>query len=381
MIWKTAHSSKRSVLFSDGQAANRLNMMDQGSQALLSGGRRRLVSPGRLLWLVLFLITLLVVVTNLHEVKQIMSELRHAQSSFVALALAAEVLFVLNLTLFYATSFWMTGLRASVWRFVFISQAAYFVNLVSKTGGIGGIAFFLQEARRTGQPAARVGAAYMVAYVLTYAAFILTLIVALVLLYVEGSLQRQELIASGVMAFIMIAVGAVPIVALRSKQSLERTYLLVSRVLNRLARLLRRKPFVQMDSSRAAAGELYDAVDYVKRRPFGYLLPFLHAMGIEAFAAAMLYFMAHAVHADITVTQAISAYAVSLLFSLIAITPSGIGFVEVSLSVLLISFGVSRDSAIAAAIGYRAFEFWLPVLLGAASLPVLQYIQRTSEQR
>jgi uncharacterized membrane protein YbhN (UPF0104 family) len=45
-------------------------------------------------------------------------------------------------------------------------------------------------------------------------------------------------------------------------------------------------------------------------------------------------------------------------------------------SLLLVSFGIERDTAIAAALGYRVFQFWLPVALGAASLPVLRRIQR-----
>ncbi|MBI5284553.1 MAG: hypothetical protein HY874_05610, partial [Chloroflexi bacterium] len=42
------------------------------------------------------------------------------------------------------------------------------------------------------------------------------------------------------------------------------------------------------------------------------------------------------------------------------------------LSVLLVSFGVPRHHAIAAALGYRFFEFWLPLLLGAMSLHLLR---------
>ena len=129
------------------------------------------------------------------------------------------MLFVLNLTFFYVTTFWATGLRASVWRFVFITQASYFVNLVSKTGGIGGIAFYLQEAHRTGQPVARVSAAYMAAYVLGYAAFLVVLVAALILLYLQGSLTQAEVVAS-----LIIAVdhrsspGAVPVAAISSRR-------------------------------------------------------------------------------------------------------------------------------------------------------------------
>jgi hypothetical protein len=356
-------------------------MMRPENREASSRRRRPRISLVRLLWLALLVAVAAVIATNFHEVKQIVDELRTARPPFVAATVVVEVLFVLNLTFFYVTTFWATDLRASPWRFVFITQASYFVNLVSKTAGIGGIAFYLQEARRTGQPVARVSAAYMAAYVLGYAAFLVVLVAALVLLYVQGSLTRAELVASGVIAAIIIAAGAVPVAAVSSRQALERVYLLALRPVNAVARLLRRPPLVDIESARASANELYDAITFVRRRPTRYVIPFLHALGVELLAAALLYLMAHAVHANISVQQALSAYAISLLFSLVAITPSGIGFVEVSLSVLLVSFGVGRNTAIAAAIGYRAFEFWLPVALGAASLPVLHRIQRVPEEK
>jgi uncharacterized protein (TIRG00374 family) len=356
-------------------------MIEHEGHGAPSQRRRQRLTLVRLVWLVFFLLVVVVVVTNLNEAKEIASELRAARPPFLAAAAAVEIFFVLNLTFFYATTFWATGLRVSVWRFVFITQASYFVNLVSKTGGIGGIAFYLQEARWSGQPAARVGAAYMAAYVLGYAGFIVVLVFALALLYLQGSLTQAEVIASGIIAVIIIAVGAVPVIAISSRKALEWMYVFAATWLNRLARLLGREEVVDLDSSRASAGELHEAITFVRKRPAKYLVPFLHALGIQVLAAALLYLMAHAVHADINVQQALSAYAVSLLFSLVAITPSGLGFVEVSLSVLLVSFGVSRNTAIAAALGYRFFGFWLPVALGAASLLVLRRIQRLPGKR
>jgi len=356
-------------------------MMGQDSHVALPRRRRPQVSLVRLLWPALLVVVVVAVVTNLHEAKQIISEFRTARPPFIAATAVVEVLFVLNLTFFYVTTFWATGLRASVWRFVFITQASYFVNLVSKTGGIGGIAFYIQEARRTDQPVARVSAAYMAAYVLGYAAFIVVLVAALILLYLQGSLTKAEIIASLIITAIILVAGAVPVAAISSRRALERVYLLAVRPMNWFARLLRRPPLVDVESARASAGELYDAITFVRRRPAKYVLPLVHALGVEVLAAALLYLMAHAVHANISVQQALSAYAISLLFSLVAITPSGLGFVEVSLSVLLVSFGVDKSTAIAAAIGYRAFEFWLPVALGAGSLPVLHRIQRISQER
>ncbi len=279
--------------------------------SLRQGGA--LISFTRLLWLALLVLVVAAIATNLHEVKQIVDELRTARPPFVAATAVVEVLFVLNLTFFYVTTFWATDLRASPWRFVFITQASYFVNLVSKTAGIGGIAFYLQEARRTGQPVARVSAAYMAAYVLGYAAFLVVLVAALILLYLQGSLTRAEVIASLIIAAIIVAVGAVPVAAISSRRVLQRVYLLTVRPLNDGGRFLRRPPLVDVESARASADELYDAITFVRRRPARYVIPFLHALGIEVLAAALLYLMAHAVHANISVQQALSAYAISLL--------------------------------------------------------------------
>ena len=45
---------------------------------------------------------------------------------------------------------------------------------------------------------------------------------------------------------------------------------------------------------------------------------------------------------------------------------------EMKGSVLLVSFGIPKTSAIAIALTFRFFDFWLPVLLGAASLLILR---------
>jgi len=60
------------------------------------------------------------------------------------------------------------------------------------------------------------------------------------------------------------------------------------------------------------------------------------------------------------------AYSVSGLFGIVGFVPGGIGFVEVSLSAVLIGFGTSGATAAAIVVLYRLFEWWLPVALGGA---------------
>jgi uncharacterized protein (TIRG00374 family) len=337
------------------------------------GGKR--LSTGKLLWIALAIAAVAAIATSVHELRAIVDTIVSARWGFVAAGAGVEVLFVVNLALFYTATFRATGVRAEPRRFLLLTSASHFVNLASKTGGLGGIALYLQESRRTGDSPVRASAAYMIAYALGYAAFFVVLILALVLLYARGSLKPIEVGASAVILCIIAAVGTAMASGLRSQESLERLYLLATRPLNFVARLLRRQPFVDSEAAHKTTTEIYEAVTYVRQHPRRYVLPAFHALAVELLSAAILYLMALSQRANIGIEAALAAYAISLLFSMIAITPSGLGFVEASLSVLLVSFGMSTQPAIAAALEYRLFEFWLPVLLGALSVLALRHVR------
>ncbi len=326
----------------------------------------------KLLWLGLGIAAAAAVITQVHELSRIAGAIASARWEFIALAATVEAAFVLNLALFYASSFRANRVRAATGRFLLLTSASHFVNLVSKTGGIGGIALYLREGRRTGESAARITAGYFTAYVLGYLAYFTVLIAALVLLYVRGSLSTAEAVAAGAIFAIVMALGGAAALGMRSEASLERMYGLATRPLNLAARMLRRPQVVDRAAAREHAAELYDAIAHMKQHPRSYVVPAAHALGVELLGVAVLYLVALALHADISFELALAAYAISLLFSMIAIKPAGLGFVEASLSVLLVSFGVGQTEAIAVALGFRLFDFWLPVALGALSLRLLR---------
>jgi len=64
------------------------------------------------------------------------------------------------------------------------------------------------------------------------------------------------------------------------------------------------------------------------------------------------------------VLVAMIAYCVSVMFGMIGFLPAGLGFVEISLAATLVSFGSTVASATAAAVVFRVFELWIPLLAG-----------------
>ncbi|HUY23166.1 MAG TPA: YbhN family protein [Acidimicrobiales bacterium] len=61
------------------------------------------------------------------------------------------------------------------------------------------------------------------------------------------------------------------------------------------------------------------------------------------------------------------AYGLANVLAVIPITPSGLGVIEGVLIPTLAGFGVPRDKAILAVLGYRLVNFWLPIPIGGGA--------------
>ncbi len=343
------------------------SQLEASYESRSQGQRHRFLSlsPAHFLWLALLVLLIAGTATHLGELRAILSQLGQARPEYVVAALLVQGLFVLNLARFFVTSFHATGLKARTPRFVLLTSASYLINLVSKTSGLGGLAIYIREAERNRDPVGRVSAAYLVTYIFGYAVFYLVLLLAMVAIALRGSLTAAEATAAGITLSVGLVLGVFLMAALRSADAFEGFLLFLTRTVNRVAKLLLRRPELVSEATiRREAGEVYEAVRAMKKRPLSFLPPFLHAVGVELLSAVLLFLVAQALHAHINLEVALIGYVLSLLFSMIAFTPAGIGLVEASLSVLLISFGVPKANAIAVAVTFRLFDFWLPVLLG-----------------
>lgn len=62
-----------------------------------------------------------------------------------------------------------------------------------------------------------------------------------------------------------------------------------------------------------------------------------------------------------------AAYGIANVLGAIPITPGGLGVIEASAATLLVSFGLTRNVATLAVLGWRLVNFWLPIPLGAGA--------------
>ena len=86
----------------------------------------------------------------------------------------------------------------------------------------------------------------------------------------------------------------------------------------------------------------------------------LDAASLWAFVAAFGHF--------VDPIELFAAYGIANVLGAIPITPGGLGVIEASAGTLLVSFGVTKNVATLAVLGWRLVNFWLPIPVGGVRL-------------
>jgi uncharacterized protein (TIRG00374 family) len=106
-------------------------------------------------------------------------------------------------------------------------------------------------------------------------------------------------------------------------------------------------------------------------RPFEVVWWCCLAFSYWAFDAACLVLMFHALGVQAGTTELLVAYGIATAAGALPLTPGGIGVFEAAMLATLAVFGVGAGAAVPI-LGYRLFNFWLPVPLYAVFYPGLR---------
>jgi uncharacterized protein (TIRG00374 family) len=100
-------------------------------------------------------------------------------------------------------------------------------------------------------------------------------------------------------------------------------------------------------------------------------VPWLHVMLFDGLQIGVLYAMLRAFPGDeaaISPETLVVVFTLGVLFSVVAITPQGLGVVEVTLLGAFAMVGVPMARAGVVILAYRGFSFWTPLLVGLGAL-------------
>jgi hypothetical protein len=80
--------------------------------------------------------------------------------------------------------------------------------------------------------------------------------------------------------------------------------------------------------------------------------------------AASLWVFLQAFGGDIAFDGLIVAFGIANVFSVVPITPGGLGIVESIYIPMLVGFGLTRRTATVGVLSYRVAQYWLPIVVG-----------------
>lgn len=268
------------------------------------------------------------------------------------------------------------------WFTLRLTVAGYAAAHVLPGGGATAAAVTFGALRSRGLDAKAIALAVATVSVLVYGSLGLFLAVALVLVLAQGDLGAMDLAGALAGYAILALLAAGCYAAYRNPRP-------AARVLGRLsfpvARMFRRG-LTRPEADAAADGLVRGARERVRSarrelvlRPQEALRWCALAFCYWAFDALCLVIVFRALGVPVGVEDLLIAYVLATVAGTLPLTPGGIGVFEATMLAALALLGTDAD-AVLAILGYRLFNFWLPIPLGAVAYPSLRRAGAASEQ-
>lgn len=307
------------------------------------------------------------------ELESILTTLQKGNLWYILLGAGLQGGWFLAVGSTYQALFHLLGVHGSVYRFSLVSAAANFVNIVAPSGGMGGMAVFISDARRNGGSSSKATVTGMLSVFLDYLAFLCVLAMGLTVLFRRDDLDPPEVAASGVILIIALMLGFLLYLGSRSAQALGNALAFMARLVNRMVH-----PFLKREYlSEARAYEFAnDTAENLKSLPQNWrklFKPFLFALLNKALLMCVLAASFLAFDVPFSLEIIIGGFAIAYLFLIVSPTPAGLGIVEGVMPLALTSLRVPWSQAVIITLAYRGITFWLPLGVGAWAFRTLNH--------
>ena len=320
--------------------------------------------------LVLFLAVAFVIL-RFTELKNIANTLHHSNYRFLVAAVFIEGIWFYNSATDYAVLYRLMGLKEKASHLILVATAANFINVVAPTAGIGGMAVFMDDARRHDHPSGRVTVVGVLYVLFDYLAFFCILALGFIVLVRRNNLNVGEITAAVVLLAIAGGVAFLLFLGFKSAEQLSNALSWLARLINRILRPFIHREYLQVERARQFAEEGAEGIAMLRGKRKELLWPFLFALNNFALLICVLAFTFLALGTPFTVGTLVGGFAISYLFLIVSPTPSGLGIVEGVMTITLASMRVQLEAAALITLTYRFITFWLPLTVGAIAFRIL----------
>jgi phosphatidylglycerol lysyltransferase len=278
------------------------------------------------------------------ELQSVSNVLFAAKPVWILAGLGLVGFYIFIQGLMYITSFAAVNARLSIWDAVILFLKRNFISVFLPAGGISSLAFFSAPVEKKGITRTQI---YFASSIYAFVGILSVIIVAIpaFLFAVPG----KDIGAGKIYAL----AGAIIILGL--------IFLIFKSLIN--------KRIFYSWITRIYPDSMVFIDDLISNKinKKQFINTVIVSVIIEFVGIAHVYIAMIALHLSPSLSSAILAYIIVVLFLIISPFLRGLGAIEVSMTYILIQTGYSNIEAIAVTILFRFFEFWLPLFSGMIS--------------
>jgi uncharacterized protein (TIRG00374 family) len=317
---------------------------------------------------IVLMLGILLVILSFSEIETIVKTLDKSDWRLWGLALIVELIWLYNLGTSFRVLYRLMGIEENSRHLFWMASAANFINVVAPSAGIGGMALFLDDAKRRNHPTGHVTVIGALFVLYDYFAFLCLLALGWVVLIRRNNLNSGDITASFIMLGLAIGLSLILYLGYKSGERLGRALTGLVRFINRLFNPFIHRPYLSEESARRYAFEISDGLLAIKGKRNELIWPFLFALNNKAILLIILAISFQAYQVPFTAGSLVAGLSTAYLFTIVSPTPAGLGFVEGALTLALNAMRVPLGSAAVITLTYRAVTFWFPLAVGALAL-------------
>jgi phosphatidylglycerol lysyltransferase len=279
-----------------------------------------------------------------HELLLVRNILSDANVNWVIAGIGLVLFYIFVQGVMYVTSFASIDTRIGLWDAIILFLKRNFISVFLPAGAVSSLAFFSNEIEKKGITRSQVYFASSIYAFVGILSVVIVAIPAFIFVVSGGSLGMGKWYALGGVILILLLFVFV-------YYSLIRKWKLYSWVIKVYPRA---ELFIE-DLN----------INKINRKQFVYTV--LTSILIEFVGIAHVYIAMIALGVVPTLSTAVLAYIVVVLFLIISPFLRGLGAIEVSMVYFLVHSGFTNADSIAITLLFRFFEFWLPLLSGVVT--------------
>jgi uncharacterized protein (TIRG00374 family) len=257
-----------------------------------------------------------------------------------------------------------------------------FVNHVLPSGGVSGISYMTWRLGKHNVSPSRAAMAQVVRFAMTFVAYMILLVIAVVVVTIDGDINRWVILVSSMLVAIMVGSILAGIYLLGSQKRMEKAADRIVRATNHIARKVtfgKKKRVLARAKVEAFFDELHR--DYLALRHDKRILikPLLWGIVFTVLDVALFMITFWALGVPVNPAPVLIAYGVAAIAGFFVITPGGAGAYEAIMVAFLAVAGLSQGTAIAGIVLTRVILLLGTIILGYAfyQMALVKYGKRS----